>query len=168
MKKFLLLLALSIMFSCSNDSEITPVNEFTAIEIPQSFKAKSNSNKSTNNEDDFEVETLDIEVTDKDGNIAIGQIRFTMPENHGEYLHKLEITGNIFEETNLSPDFFVNQKSLKESGVLQKSSCIASCHSTYTDKDGKKISGRGWCKAGCWAKIVAAVAASVAAVAAVF
>jgi len=152
------------MFSCSNDSEITPVNELTEIAIPQFFKAKTNSSKSANNAEEFVVETLDIEVTDKDCNISKGQIRFTMPENHGEYLEKLEISDNIFEETNLSPDFFVNKTSLKQSGALQKGSCKADCHSTYTDKEGNKIKGRGWCKAGCWADTVIKVAGLVVAI----
>lgn len=166
MKKFLLLLAITVMFSCSNDSEITPVNEFTEIAIPQSFKAKTNSNKSADNDGQFEVETLNFEVTDEDENAAKGFIRFTMPENHGEYLQNLEISSNIFTETNLTADFFTNKTSSKEIAALQKSSCIASCHSTYTDKDGKKIKGRGWCKAGCWAKIVIAAVGAAAAAAA--
>lgn len=161
MKKILLLLTISVLFSCSKDSEITTALEFTSIEIPQSFKAKSNLNKSTNNEEEFEVETLDIEVTDKDGSVSIGQIRFTMPENNSEYLQKLEITSNIFEETNLTPDFFVNKTSLNQSKVLQKGSCIADCQKQFTDKDGKKIKGRGWCKAGCWADTVIKVAGIV-------
>ena len=87
-----------------------------------------------------------------------------MPENHGEYVHKVEMTGNIFEETNLPANFFVNRKNLKQSKVLQKASCIATCHKTFTDSDGKKIKGSGWCKAGCWAKTIATVALAVAAI----
>lgn len=164
MKKNLLSLTLTVIFSCSNDSKSIQSDEFTSIEIPQSFKSKTNVKESINNNKEYEIETLNIEVTDKNGNVAIGQMRFTMPENHGEYLQKLEITSNIFKETNLEPDFFVNQQNLKTSGVLQKASCIADCHKAFTDKEGNKIKGRGWCKAGCWAKTVATVALAVAGV----
>ena len=38
------------------------------------------------------------------------------------------------------------------------------CQKTFTDSDGKKIKGSGWCKAGCWAKTIATVALAVAAI----
>ena len=74
------------------------------------------------------------------------------------------MTGNIFKETNLTIDFFANKTNLNRSNVLQKGSCIATCFKEFTDKDGEKVKGRGWCKAGCWADTIVKVAATVVAI----
>ncbi len=76
------------------------------------------------------------------------------------------MSGNIFDKTELEPDFWVNSNiSAKQVNQLQaKLGCISDCHKTFTKPDGSKIKGRGWCKAGCWLETAAKVATAVAAV----
>lgn len=45
--------------------------------------------------------------------------------------------------------------------------CIADCNERYTDENGNKIPGRGWCKAGCWGQTALQVAELVVQVAAI-
>lgn len=165
MKKLLLLVVVAtLVFSCSDSQETMNNDEFLEIEIPTQFSSKSQADYAKGSSNDLDVQVMTIQVTDKEGNVSTGKIRFTMPESHGDYLHKLEMTSNIFEETDLKPDFFINKINLARSNVLQKGSCIADCHKQFTDKDGNKIKGRGWCKAGCWVDTLVKVATVVVAV----
>lgn len=89
---------------------------------------------------------MNIIAVGEDGNEIYGKIRFTMPSTCEETLIKLEITKNIFEQTELDSDFLLEAQ---DEGLLYrlKSSCIASCQEKFTDENGDKIKGRGACKA---------------------
>lgn len=68
-------------------------------------------------------------------------------------LPKEEVYSKIYEELN-NQGYKTKKyaKSLKQKGDY--GDCIDGCNSKYTDGDGNRIKGRGWCKAGCFGQAV--------------
>jgi hypothetical protein len=83
-----------------------------------------------------------------------------LPEMGGDQLYSLALTQNILEESNLGTGFWIEHMDLNQpeaNGRSNAESCIAQCHETFTDVSGKKIKGRGACKAHCWADTIRGV-----------
>ena len=159
-----------VFTACDEQTELTPPppeSEFVQVEIPDSF-AHDISNGRTH--EVVETEIMDIKVTTNTGQEVFGQIRFTMPSTSEETLINLEITNNLIEETELTPDFWINYNSSENlSSRVLSSSCIADCHAQNPrendDRDNSKNKNhidRFWCKVECWAKIIIPAAAAVA------
>jgi hypothetical protein len=154
-------LMLLVMLSCTQDEKLEePINEFVNINFPDTYKYK-NSERASFEED---VKEVVVEVVNEDGSIITGKMRFTMPDNFDEKLLKFEMTQNLIDQTELDENFWVNNDTGNEMENLRKLGCIASCQKEFTDDDGEKIQGRGWCKANCWIETAAKVGAVVVAV----
>jgi len=155
-------LLFAIAFAACNEQEdlVASEPEFVDVVIPELHKShNSNGRTSSANSD---IHEIDVKLIKEDGTEVLGKMRFTMPD---QKLEKFEMTDNLFDETGLEPDFWVDYKSNSTTSSRSYSdSCIADCHDEFTDDEGNKIKGRGWCKAGCWAKTAAKVAAAAAAV----
>ncbi|RKE00120.1 hypothetical protein [Marinifilum flexuosum] len=155
MKKVLLLalsFVLLIAYSCDNDSEEpnTPEVAFIDVPIPDKYLAQ-------NCEGECEVTIIDIAVQ-KDNIEVFGKARITTPIGNNDKIIQFEVSENIINDTSLDPNFWIN---IDTSPHRTKGSCIAECQKEFTNKDGSKKKGRGWCKAGCWAETAAKVAAVV-------
>ncbi|KPM33000.1 Hypothetical protein I595_1427 [Croceitalea dokdonensis DOKDO 023] len=166
MKKVIIPICLSfiILFgiSCTEEKQesLEEVAELSFMEftIPKEYiYTPESSSKGTA---ELEVETVKLTFTDENGNEIIGYARFTMPSNSDEQLVKAEFTVNIMNDLQLNSDFWETTMSANI-GLANKSSCVASCHDEFTDDEGNKIKGRGWCKAQCWAAAVAVVVAAI-------
>lgn len=147
---------------CKKEQDIQADQEiFTNVMLPDFMKSNLKIESVV-----FEVVEAKIIVLDESGSEVHGYIRFTLPDSNDESIIKLEISNNIFEQTSLKSDFLIIAQ---EKGQLDatKSSCVASCQEKFTDADGNKIKGRGWCKAECWAQTIIKAAAVVVAIAAI-
>ena len=168
MKKFkayyLLIFSGAIFFSCDTKEDEIMQNDltFSELEIPSEI---SYGNNLRNTDVEIGSVTLDVTVMLETGEEVLGQVKVTYPVNDDNYLLSFELTDNIINALGPDHEYWSELHSQDNQRLLQ-SSCIASCHTAYTDSDGNKIKGRGWCKAGCWASIgIAAAAVIVAAVA---
>lgn len=142
------------VFACSKETVEEPEVKTAYIDVPIPNKYLSQSC-------DVECETTenDIIVTTKDGRQIEGKVRITSPIDNPDYLIQFELSSNIFQETTMDPNFWVENDN---SPYRLKASCIASCHDEYTNDDGSKVKSRGACKAGCWVKTAAAVITAAA------
>lgn len=149
---------LFITYSCDNESEETdkPDLAFVNVPIPNKYLAQ-------NCEEEHDIATVDI-VVQKNGKEVFGKARVTTPLDDNDKIIQLEISQNIITETSFDPEFWIT---LDTSPHRTKGSCIAECNKEYTNTDGSKKKGRGWCKAGCWIETAAKVAIAAAAVIAV-
>jgi hypothetical protein len=85
-------------------------------------------------------------------------MRFTVLVGEEETLVNFEMTSNVFQETELTPDFLINydeNSSLK--GTMGIGACLSTCKKSFTKGD-----GLGACKAGCLAEL--AIKAAIVAV----
>lgn len=153
------LICLSI-FSCTKEEENTVKNlNYTEVNLPSSIKTSSKSESIGS-----EVVEAQIITLDENENEIIGSIRFTLPTSDDESIIKLEISNNVFELTNLDPDFLLNAE---QKGLLNitKSSCVASCREQFVNDDGEIDDENrreyNWCKVHCWAKVVVTAAATI-------
>lgn len=158
MKKiFLVAIAIITLgvFSCSKETVEEPVIEtaYTNIPIPNKYIAEGC-------ESECETTETDIIVTTADGNQFEGKIRITTPIDNPDYLIQFELSSNIIQEAAIDPNSWIDNDT---SPHRLKASCIASCQKEFT-VDGKKVKGRGRCKAGCWAKTAAQVLTAVSAI----
>jgi hypothetical protein len=134
---------------------------FVSVNLPGEIQFKHENLKISEIEIDEEI--FEIHAIDSNGEVVKGFIKFVIPDIEDEKLILLEVTNNILDQTILDEDFFLAFSEDLNGGINTRiqSSCVASCHSTFTDGDGNKIKGRGGCKAQCWAGAVATVAAAV-------
>ena len=152
---FILFVFLSLLtWSCSEEVQILePDSEFTEVDIPSHLKTKSKSSIET------VIDEIDVQITNKDGSVVFGKIRLEVPTGDEETLVKLEMTSNLFQNTDLTKDFFANyyesSKSIEAKGI---GSCLKDCRSI------PKGEGRGWCKAGCWGELAIKAAVVVVAI----
>jgi hypothetical protein len=157
MKKLIyLILPLIALNACTKQIETEQkTTEFKNVHLPDFMKASDKSEYET-----YSIVEAEITAYTPDREKISGTIRFTMPDTPENTLLKLEITDNIFQQTHLSPKFLLEAE---EKGFLnsEKSSCIASCQEQFTDDNGNKLSGLGWCKAECWAKTIISAASTI-------
>jgi hypothetical protein len=146
------------MISCDKEEnlyETTILSKIVDIKISNNKSSK----KSTNS---------DIELT--------GNIKFKMDDEKEEFLG-FELSENLIKATDLSKEelyelIYSNidinpdgssknlySKSYRKAGGF--SECKSVCNKRYTDEDGKKIKGRGWCKFGCYIDAVVEVALEI-------
>ncbi|WOC40111.1 hypothetical protein [Polaribacter sp. HL-MS24] len=77
-------------------------------------------------------------------------------------LSKEELYELIYSDIHINPDGTsksLHSKNYEKAGGI--SECKSDCHKRYTDGDGKKIKGRGWCKFGCYVDAVVEVALKI-------
>lgn len=153
------------MWSCSEiDTRLQETyDELSFVNVNLPDEVKLNNDNLRISEIDIDEEILEVHAKGSDGEIVIGFIKFIIPDLPDEKLIGVEVTQNILNLTTLDEDFLLNLSldfNSNENARIQ-SSCVASCHSTFTDGDGNKIKGRGSCKAQCWAGAVATVAAAL-------
>ncbi len=158
---FTLLILAVLAVACSDEkAEITPAEpEFISIAIPETYRTNLENQRSN----ELDVAEVGIKVTKEDGEVVIGKMRFTMPATDDETLVNFEMTENLLNGTGFTESFWVDQAKIQTGQQRIASSCIASCQKEFT-KDGKKVPGRGACKAECWAKTAIAAAAVVVAI----
>lgn len=153
------------LFNCTSESVKSELEDqaltFIEFSIPSVYQYEDSDLATSKGNFGLEEEVIKLKAIDENGKEIIGYARFTMPDNADEKLIKAELTSNIVEGLNLTNDFWEKALASNKDVEYGKSSCIASCHSTYTDANGDKIKGRGWCKAQCWAAAVASAAAAV-------
>lgn len=157
MKKLIyLILPLIALNACTKQIETEQkTTEFKNVHLPDFMKASDKSEYET-----YSIVEAEIIAYSPEEKKVSGTIRFTIPDTPENTLLKLEITDNIFQQTNLSPEFLLEAE---EKGFLnsEKSSCIAACQEAFTDDEGNSQSGLGWCKAQCWAKTIISAAATI-------
>lgn len=151
-----LLLTLTLFFaSCSEENDATD-NEinFVSVEIPNDFKAPGNGR--VNSEDIDEV-TFEVTVITEDGTESVGYGRMIFPDD--ESISSFELSENIFTETGLDSDFWVNAVSDFSAGRVDATNGGCNCKELY-----EKGEGRGNCRLRCWGGVVIAVGVVVGAV----
>lgn len=161
LKPFLLLILWGVLLSsCSMNENEVPQNEltFSELEVPSEI-LYGNNFRSTNVETNSVI--LEISVMLDSGEEVLGQVKATYPKNNDDYLISFEVSDNIVDALGPNYEYWKELKSGNSQRLL-RSSCVASCHETFTDDDGNKLKGRGACKASCWATIAIAAAAVVA------
>jgi hypothetical protein len=105
------------------------------------------------------IDEIDVQVTKEDGSVVLGKIRLEVPVGDEETLVKLEMTTNLFQQTDLTTDFFVNyDENSNLKGTMGIGTCLKACNSI------EKGEGRGWCKAGCWGELALKAAAVAVAI----
>ncbi|MFT5617190.1 MAG: hypothetical protein ACI85I_000406 [Arenicella sp.] len=132
----------SVIFSgCNEDTEINAIektDEFVSIDIPKDYQAESNGERTSENDEDIDDVTLDVKII-VDGKEVIGKIRMIVHSD--DKLSYFAVSGNIVDETNLSPDYWVDAyKNSLEGGRVAKTTGY--CSDNYD-----KGSGRGACRA---------------------
>lgn len=117
------------------------------------FKMNSNSKTTTPT-----IVNSQIEFTMSDENEAM--IDFKFSENILEQLtiSEEEFYQKINDRITLNFDGSKKNKFKSNSMASDLSECKNKCHKDYTNEDGTKIKGRGWCKAGCYLDEVIRVA----------
>ncbi|GAB7257664.1 hypothetical protein [uncultured Polaribacter sp.] len=154
MKKILIklyLLSLTIiLFSCSNEDAVDNSKILTKV-VDVEFK-------------------LNGEYKSKVNTTLVGQIEFTMNDEEEDYLDftfsdnilkQLPITEKEFYqkiEDNITLNIDGSYKSKSGKFLSDISDCKDKCQEDFTNEDGSKIKGRGWCKAGCYVDEVIRVA----------
>ena len=140
MKKTIALLTIALVFfACSTETANESVN--------MQFETKA------------ETETLEtyeflVGVSDYYGKPLEGKIIFTIDEPSNT-LVRIDIDKNLLDRTDLNTDMLqpIYYSTAEEQHIHQE--CIDKCNKDFTDPiTGKKIRGRGWCKAGCWGKTI--------------
>lgn len=127
---------------------------FIEIELPDKLKYKNRKRGLTLSSYDIVEEW--VIVKDQYGSHS-GKIRLTIPFGEEETLMKFEVTENLIAESVMTEDFMMAYVSSN----ARSSSCIADCHTAFF-KDGKKQSGYGGCKFGCWLETAAKVLTAAA------
>jgi len=140
------------MISCSEKNDEEQINyDFVDVEIPSYL---TSTLKSTTEADTV---VMDIKVTDDNGNEVIGKMEFLIPVDEDNTLISFRMTSNIFEDTDLTTDFWVNSE---DESSLKSAMGIGTCLSKCNEME--KGEGRGWCKGGFWAELAIKAAAVVA------
>ena len=156
----LLLVSATLFYACDEKTEVNPKAELEFIEvtIPNAYKSATNDKSSSNEVDDV---TMDVEITTIEGKEIEGKIHLVMPDN--ESLSYFAMTENIFAETGLTPDYWVEALSANTNGrLLKPQGCFGNCTAKF-GKGGKK-NGKGACKANCWLDIAVKVATIIKAI----
>lgn len=154
MKKMIKTLPLAFLFlfftSCNNESEINlndTISRDIKIELKNNFKNKSEDSKSSSM-----TGNLKINLINEESDI----IEFELSDELIEFigLPKEEIYSKIYDE--LNNEGYKTKKYVKYSQKEDSNytKCINGCNDKYTDENGDKIKGRGWCKAGCFGQAV--------------
>ena len=146
---------LLFVWSCSKSKEEKPKElDYVDVELPSALKSALKA------AGEVQIFEKDIKVIKDDGTEVIGKMRFAIPENDDFTLVAFEMTSNIFEETNLTPDFWVTQG---DEAALKSAMGIGSCLKNC--KEGhEKGEGRGWCRTDCWAELAVKIATVVVAI----
>jgi len=142
------------LLGCTKENGLKKEMKFTEVNLPH-FMSYSSLKSG-----DVLTEEVDakIIVLDKNGKEVEGIIRFTFPINCDLSVYKLEITDNIFELTELTPDFlltgYTTQNAIEAHDYIMSTiyGCLAGCN------DEKRP---GWCKVGCWAIEIGRIAIQV-------
>ena len=154
----ILMIALFLTTACDeNESDSESPLIFTSIDIPEDYLIANNTRADI---DETEIHEVDILITNNAGSEIKGLIQIILPEMGGDQLYSLALTQNILEESNLGAGFWIEHMDLNQpeaNGRSNAESCIAQCHETFYDVSGKKIKGRGACKAHCWADTIRGV-----------
>ena len=141
MKKLLFGLIAIVMFGFTGNAQM----KFVKMDLPASIQSKLGLSETIVKNVSFKART---------GAQTTGQIRFVIPDA-GSGLISLEFSENILSEGNIKIDFYVANSTALEgepgtNGENLLTKCFNDCQARYTNPDGTKIAGRGWCKAGCW------------------
>ena len=154
----ILMIALFLTTACDkNESGSESPLIFTSIDTPEAYLISNNTRADI---DETEIHEVDILITNDAGSEIKGLIQIILPEMGGDQLYSLALTQNILEESNLGAGFWIEHMDLNQpeaNGRSNAESCIAQCHETFYDVSGKKIKGRGACKAHCWADTIRGV-----------
>jgi len=146
------------IISCSEEQGLKNEEVFASVAIPDSYKNSSTNGRTSSATDEV---IRDITVTTTSGKVVHGKVKLTIPIE-GDGLVGFEITQNIFDQTELTPTFWTDGVSKQNNAggrIASIGECLAGCQEI------PKGEGRGWCKAGCWIELAAAVAIVIIAVA---
>ena len=160
-KLLMLLIITFVAWGCNDQPEVVEDLSFNEVAIPNNLKTDLSNGRISSN--DFYVEEIDVKGITDDGREIIGKMRFTIPVGEDNTLIKFEMTNNIFEQTALTPDFWVeydNNMNTENGRVAGIGTCLKNCQGF------EKGDGRGWCKAGCWAELALKAAMVAIAIAA--
>lgn len=151
----LVLLVAGISCHEQNDTAVLS-DEFMDVYIPDAYKAGLASGRADYASEEVIREIVVIKPT---GEKIYGKAKLTLSVE-GEHLIKFQMTQNLFQETGLTPDFWLEGFSKLEGGkttILNIGDCLSKCNSL-------EKSEKGWCKAGCWIGFAASVAVVVIAI----
>ena len=149
MKKIVLTLGLIALFSCSKDkaTEKTEENVQTVV-VEREFQLPSRT-------EEGKLEKLKVVLTGKIDNEKDELLSREVSENLLEYFGVS--TQEEFDKL-VNQKFFEQQfpsllsanadKNLTYANVYENS--LNDCIEHFTDDNGKKLKGRGWCKFNCW------------------
>lgn len=162
-KSFAGLMTFTLIFasalSCTDQEQsLKKEDTFAFVAIPDGYKNSSPNGRTTSTAEEV---IRDIIVTTATGEIVHGKVKLTLPEE-GDGLVGFEITQNIFDQTELTPTFWTDGVSKQDNAggrIASIGECLSGC------QDIPKGEGRGWCKAGCWVELAAAVAIVIIAIA---
>lgn len=150
----ILVLVVVALFGCTKENGLKNEMEFTEVTLPH-FMSYSSLKRG-----DVLTEVVEARVIafDENGQEIAGRIRFTFTINCNLSIYKLEITNNIFELTELKPDFlltgYTTQNAIEAHDYINSTiyGCLAGCNDEERP---------GWCKVGCWAVEIGRIAIQV-------
>lgn len=143
------LFVLFTIVSCSESDipESTIVRKMN-VELFQQNPQSKNTNGNKSKEDGF----LKVIVENEESDI----INFELSDNLINFIGipKGELYSKIYDALDVKGYGTKKyaSKNAKEKSDYRK--CIDACNDKYTDEDGGKIRGRGWCKAGCFGQAI--------------
>ena len=149
----MLLIAL-LFWRCNEPSSVIEDLRFNEVAIPNNLKTDITNGRVSSQ--DIDIEEIEVKVITDDGKEVIGKMRFTIPIGEDNTLINFEMTNNIFQQTDLTPDFWIdydNNMETEDGRVANETAdCLKGCN------DYNRGGGRGACKFGCWATLAIQVA----------
>ncbi len=137
-------------WNCSQQTEVSePEYEFTEVAIPDNLKSDLKSYT------EVDIVETEIKITTREGNVIYGKMRFTIPVGDEEKLVNFEMTKNVFQKTDLTPNFLLKQ----DLSFLKSTTGIGACLKNCKDAGNPK-----GCKGGCWAELAIKAATAAATV----
>ncbi len=156
----LILVSIVTLFTISscNKKNAKSLEGYTNIQIPKQLKSYATFKSSSETIIPKEERVVKKDFILNQNNKVLYGTQIITLDKYGNMI-KLEISNNIFDKSNLQPDFLLqyykelsSQKNSNFKSTLGIDSCLHSCQS---------VKHPGWCKAGCWAELVIKAAAVV-------
>lgn len=143
------------LYACSNDDATINTSaeqkvmtakegyEFVKVPLPDYLQSEDSEAQ--------EVEA-DIELTDNEGNIFRGAVRYTIDET-GEKLNRMEFSTNLVDNGLITKDIFVSNPDITYSifgSSTPHGDCVKFCSDNFVTPENLKKPGYSDCIAGCY------------------
>jgi len=137
-----------LFWRCNEPSPVIETLRFNEVAIPNNLKTDITNGRVSSQ--DIDIEEIEVKVVTDEGKEIIGKMRFTIPIGEDNTLINFEMTNNIFQQTDLTPNFWIdyaNNMETEDSRVANETAdCLQGCNGY--NRGGGRGGGRGACKFG--------------------